>query len=182
MKKIYTFIAVLCGIALANSTVPAADLSNHELYKIVTYSFNNSNNIDETGAVKKLNRFDPLMITRTKADIMSVKPNETDQFTFNTGKTLAQGFAVSADFHATQSLAFRGVIGITKSGMDASMKSTDFDSSWEANLGVVYKLFNNFSYELHFGFMDTGDIFKKNNAYSDVESIVMISNQLTMSF
>ena len=65
--------------------------------------------------------------------------------------------------------------------MDTSMKS-NYDSSWEANLGVIYKLFNNFSYEMHFGFMDTGDIFKKSNAYSDVESIVMISNQLTMSF
>jgi hypothetical protein len=35
---------------------------------------------------------------------------------------------------------------------------------------------------MHFGFMDTGDLFKRNNAYSDVESIVMISNQLSMSF
>jgi hypothetical protein len=30
--------------------------------------------------------------------------------------------------------------------------------------------------------MDTGDIFKERNAYTDVESIIMISNQLTMSF
>ena len=181
MKKLHTFLAVLCGIVIASSTASAADLNDHELYKIVTYSFNNSNNIDETGAVKKLNRFDPLMITRTKADIISGRPIEADQFTFNTGKTLAQGFAVSADFHATANLAFRGVIGITKSGIDTSTKS-NYDSSWEANLGVVYKLFNNFSYEMHFGFMDTGDIFKKSNTYSDVESIVMISNQLSMSF
>ena len=74
MKKLYTFLAVLCGIAIASSTASAADLNDHELYKIVTYSFNSSNNLDETGAVKKLNRFDPLMITRTKADIISGQP------------------------------------------------------------------------------------------------------------
>jgi len=181
MKKLFFFLAVFWGIAVTTATASAADLNDHELYKIVTYSFNSSNNLDEKGAVKKMNRFDPLMITRTKADIISGQPYDQDQFAFNTGKTLAQGFAVSADFHASPNLALRGIIGITKSGMDTTQKS-NYDSSWEANLGVIYKLFNNFSYEMHFGFMDTGDLFKKNNAYSDVESIVMISNQLTMSF
>jgi hypothetical protein len=181
MKKLLVYIVFLYGIALTVTPASAVDLSNHELYKVVTYSFNSSSNLDETGAPKTLNRFDPLMITRTKADIISGQPNQADQFNFTTGKQFAHGFAVSADFNATPNLALRGVIGITKNGMDTSIKSK-FDSSWEANLGVVYKLFNNFSYEMHFGFMDTGDLFKKNNAYSDVENIVMISNQLTMSF
>jgi len=181
MKKLFAFIVVLYGVAITASPASAVDLNNHELYKIVTYSFNSSNNFDETGASKKFNRFEPLMITGTKADIISGQPNEVDQFTFTSGKNFARGFAVSADFNATSNLALRGIIGITKSGMDTSITSK-YNSSWEANLGVVYKLFNNFSYEMHFGFMDTGDLFKRNNAYSDVESIVMISNQLSMSF
>jgi hypothetical protein len=121
------------------------------------------------------------MITRTTADIFSSQPTEWNQFQFSSGKKLTQGFAVSADFFATQNLALHGIIGITKNDMSTTYKA-DFDSSWEANLGVVYKLFNNISYEMHFGYMDTGDLFKKSNIYNDVENIVMISNQLTMSF
>lgn len=181
MKKIFPFIAAFYIIFITSSLAFAADLNDHELYRIVTYSFNSSNNLDVTGTAKKSFRFEPLMITRTKADIFSGQPNQEDQLSFTTGKNLVQGFAVSADFRATQDLALRGVIGVTKNGLDTSMKS-NYDSSWEANLGVIYKLFNNFSYEMHFGFMDTGDLLKKNSAYSNVESIVMVSNQLTMSF
>jgi hypothetical protein len=181
MKKIFLFIAILSFSSITSSLSFAADLNDHELYRVVTYSFNSNSNPDETSAAKKLNRFEPLMITKTKADIFSDQLNEEEQFKFTTGKNVAQGFAVSADFRATPDLAFRGVIGVTKNGLNTSMKA-NYDSSWEANLGVVYKLFNNFSYEMHFGFMDTGDLLKKSNAYSNVESIVMISNQLTMSF
>lgn len=56
------------------------------------------------------------------------------------------------------------------------------ESSWEANLGFIYKLVNNLSYEVHFGYMDTGDLFTDQSSYSDVENIIMVSNQLTMSF
>ena len=77
-------------------------------------------------------------------------------------------------------LALQGVLGVTKNSWDPS--TADNKSSWEANLGIIYKMFNNLSYELHFGYMDTGDIFKERNTYTDVESIIMISNKLTMSF
>ncbi len=56
------------------------------------------------------------------------------------------------------------------------------ESSWEANLGVIYKLMNNLSFELHFAYMDTGDLYTRRSSYSDVESIIMVSNRLTMSF
>jgi hypothetical protein len=181
MKRIFFFFAILYVVIPGSSFSSAADLNDHELYRVVTYTFNPSNNLDETGNSKKNNRFEPLMITRTTADIFSGQPIESDQFQFSSGKKLAQGFAVSADFHATRDLALRGIIGITKNDMSTAYRP-NYDSSWEANLGVVYKLFNNLSYEMHFGYMDTGDLFKKSNVYNDVESIVMISNQLTMSF
>ena len=38
------------------------------------------------------------------------------------------------------------------------------------------------AYEVHFGYMDTGDLFQEVDTYSEVESILMISNQLTLSF
>ena len=182
MKNLSTFIAVTYILIFSGSLASAADLSSdHELYRIVSYSFNTKDSVDETGNIKKSNRFEPLMITRTKTDIISSQPNQGDQLPFATGKKIFQSFAVVADYQATAKLGFHGVIGVTKNTMDTSAK-LKFDSSWEANIGVTYKLFNNFSYEMHFGFMDAGDLFKNSNAYRDVESIVMINNQLTMSF
>jgi hypothetical protein len=181
MKKLLSLFIVFYCIVATVSPSSAANLNDHELYKIVTYTFNKDYNPDETGIAKKTNSFEPLMITRTKADIISGRPNQEEQIPFTTGKKIFQSFAVVADYQATPNLGFRGVIGVTKNASDTSAK-LNFDSSWEANIGVIYKLFNNFSYEMHFGFMDAGDLFKNSNAYHDVESIVMINNQLTMSF
>ena len=182
MKKLLYLITVLYCIVIAGAPTSAADLNDHEIYKIVTYTFNKDYNPNEAGIGKKTNGFEPLMITRTKADIISGQPNQGDQLPFTTGKKIFQSFSVVADYQATPRLGFRGVIGVTKNAMDTSSVKLNSDSSWEANIGVIYKLFNNFSYEMHFGFMDSGDLFKNSNAYRDVESIVMINNQLTMSF
>ena len=181
MKKLLSVITVFYCIVIAGSPSLAADLNDHELYRIVTYTFNKDYSPNETGIAKKTNSFEPLMITRTRADIISGRPNQEEQLPFTTGKKIFQSFSVVADYQATPKLGFRGVIGVTKNTNDASAK-LNFESSWEANIGVIYKLFNNFSYEMHLGFMDAGDLFKNSNAYHDVENIVMINNQLTMSF
>ena len=181
MKKIFSLITVLWLIALACSPAVAADLYDHELYKVVTYTFNSNNMQSGISIAKNTGHFEPLMITRTKADIISSLPNQGDQLPYTTGKQMVQSFAVVADYQATSRLTFQGVIGVTKNAMDTSVKM-NFDSSWEANIGVMYKLFNNFSYEMHFGFMDGGDLFKNSAAYNNVESIVMVSNQISMSF
>ncbi len=181
MKNIILSSLILLVFALTGSIAQAADLNDHELYKIVTYTFNTETHPNLTVTSKNTTHFNPLLITGTKTDILSSQAENHDRFDYTTGKNLTQGVIISADIHATPNLAFQGVIGVTKNNTVTSFNS-NFDSSWEANLGVIYKLFNHLSYEMHFGFMDTGDIFKNNNAYSDVESIVMISNQLTMSF
>ena len=183
MKRILLIITVACMLAIGGTSSYAVDLYDHELYTVVTYSFNDNTNSD--GTFKNVDHFEPLMITRTKANMLSNQSASEEQMPFITGRDLVQGmvqgFAVSADYNATPRLAFRGVIGITKNVNDTSV-SLGFDSSWEANVGVIYRLFNNFSYEMHLGFMDTGDLFKNSSAYHDVENIVMINNQLTMSF
>ena len=177
MKKVFSFIVALWLIGLAASPCLAVDLNDHELYKIVTYTFNSTQG---TG-ITDTSHFTPLMITSTKADMLSGLPNQGDQIPYTTNRPLFQSFGLVADYQATSRLVFQGVIGITKNAMDTSVR-TNFDSSWEANIGVIYKLFNNLSYEMHFGFMDGGDIFKNSAVYSNVENIVMVSNQISMSF
>jgi hypothetical protein len=63
-----------------------------------------------------------------------------------------------------------------------SESADNLQSSWEANIGVVYNFFNSLAYEVHFGYMDTGDIFQEVDTYSEIDSIIMISNQLTLRF
>jgi hypothetical protein len=79
-------------------------------------------------------------------------------------------------------LTLATAIGLTRNLW--SPDSTEFEnkSSWEANLGVIYNLFNNLSYELHLGYMEPGNLFTNKSSYSNVESIIMISNKLTLSF
>lgn len=54
--------------------------------------------------------------------------------------------------------------------------------SWEINLGVAYQFFDNFAYEIHFGYMDTGDLYKDSAKFMDLEEITIVTNKLTMSF
>jgi hypothetical protein len=92
------------------------------------------------------------------------------------------GIALSATINATPKIAVQGAFGVTRNLWSPDSLSYENESSWEANLGVIYKLLNNLSYELHFGYMDTGNLFTDRSSYTNVESIIMVSNQLTMSF
>ncbi|MEE4136233.1 MAG: hypothetical protein V2I32_09150 [Desulforhopalus sp.] len=127
--------------------------------------------------------FQPLLITGSAADILNSEHQEVvswvevDAHTANSG-----GVAVAAEFAASAKLSIQGAFGLTRNMWSPDSADYQGKSSWEANLGVVYHLLNNLSYGLHFGYMDTGDLFSDKSSYADVESIIMISNRLTMSF
>jgi len=177
MKKYYTILLVLTFLLGMSSVASSANLDGHLPYRIVSYSFSS----DDTSLSSDSIAATPLLITGTTSDIL------LDSATFSPGYGSADPrratdiFSVSADFEATPDLSLRGAFGVTKNRWDAGLNS-DYNSSWEANVGVIYRLFNNIRYEVHFGYMETGDVFKESNTYSDVESIIMISNKLSMSF
>ena len=125
-------------------------------------------------------KYAPLLITNTKADILGADQIKDLHSETSPNKAATDGFAISAEYSPNAKLALQGVVGITKNSWDPN--NAKHESSWEANLGVIYKMFKNFSYQVHFGYMDTGDLFKERNTYKDEESIIMISNQITMSF
>jgi len=182
-KNIFAFFAALLGTVLLAgvSEVLAEGLQDEPNFKITGYSFNYDAVSESEGALTlETSLFKPLMITGSTSDIFGLDPF-TSGLATAPGKSAPHGFAVAAEYLATPSLAFHGAIGVTRGNwdVDASLES---ESSWEANLGVVYRLFNSLAYEVHFGYMDTGDLFQEINTYSDIESIIMISNQLTLSF
>lgn len=150
-------------------------------YTITGYSFD-SDAVSESngGLLFETSRFKPLMITNTTSDIFGEEPF-ISSLDASSSPLVPRGFAIAAEYLPTPSLAFHGAIGVTRGAWDNAV-SSELQSSWEANIGVVYNFFNSLSYEVHFGYMDTGDLFQQVNTYSDVDSIIMVSNQLTLSF
>ena len=123
------------------------------------------------------------MIASTTSDILNNELTPSVSWVETVPHTSSsKGIALSAQFEATEKISLLGAFGITRNLWTPDNVEYANESSWEANLGIIYKLVSNLSYELHFGYMDTGDLFSNHSSYSDVENIIMVSNQLTMSF
>ncbi len=177
-KHIPYYISVIVALTFATTAI-AGDAEIHNVYKVTTYNLGTL--LGDQGAPKlSLQNYEPLMITSTKADILNANPNKTNFLKGTSSENSTKGFAIAAEYSATQHFALQGVLGVTQNMQTNS--ALDTNSSWEANLGVIYRFLDNLSYEVHFGYMEAGDIFKERNSYSDEESIIMISNKLTMSF
>ena len=172
---------ICCSIALLSlpAISVAGEIVTHSVYRVTSYNFNDFNDLksDEVNTVRQNN---PLMITGRQTDILSDFNLDSSSLSASAKSSATSGFAVSAQYAPTSKLALQGAIGMTKSDWEPG--SLENHSSWEANLGIIYNLFNNVSYGVHFGYMDTGDVYKRRNSYSDVESVIMVSNQLTLSF
>ncbi len=175
-------LLILLVLATPVSVALAADSSDHEQYRIISFNFSDEAIADENGHENRARLFDPLLITGSRSDMLGRNPFFVNEFGTSDSQTTTSGFAVTADYMATSKISIHGAFGVTKNKWDASSDS-NYSSSWEANLGVEYKFFNNLSYGVHFGYMDTGDLYKKNSTtYDSVESIIMVSNKLSMSF
>ncbi|OGR17837.1 MAG: hypothetical protein A2X81_16730 [Desulfobacterales bacterium GWB2_56_26] len=159
----------------------AEEVTTH-VYKVTSY---NLGALVDQGNLEK-SRFSqdysPLLITGSAADIFNSEHKETVSLGETTNPSSINGFALSASFDATQRISLQGAFGLTRNLWAPDSINYESESSWEANLGIIYKLLDNLSYELHFGYMDTGDIFTDRSSYTDVENIIMISNKLTMGF
>lgn len=178
MKRILLHITALFAIATA-STAMAGEIDTHSVYKVTTYNLGTL--LGEQGGSKlSLQNYEPLMITSTKADILSVNAAKMSSIKGTSQARNAKGFAIAAEYSATPHIALQGVLGVTQN-MQAGT-AFDPDASWEANLGLIYRFLDNLSYEVHFGYMDAGNLFKERSSYSSDDSIIMISNKLTLSF
>ncbi len=157
----------------------AEEQVGHSFYKVTTYNLGTSVDFQDFSPINT-KKYGPLLITNSKADILDADQLKGSSLDFSVDKEATDSFAIAAEYSPTAKIALLGVVGITKNSWDPSISK--HESSWEANLGVIYRMYKNFSYEVHFGYMDTGDLFKERNTHKDVESIIMLSNQLTMSF
>lgn len=157
--------------------------ASHSAYKITSYNLGAVQDSLEENSNFKAQKYAPLMITSTTSDILnSEHQGAVSWVETNSHTASSRGIALSAEYTATDKIALRGAFGITRNLWAPDSLEYEQESSWEANLGFIYKLVNHLSYELHFGYMDTGDLFTDQSSYDDVENIIMISNRLSLSF
>ena len=184
MKKTIVFhIVIALQLSLQSGMLYGADFNAHSAYKVTSYNLGAIQELQGNAGLNQSGDLNPLLITNTTADVLNsehqrmVSLDDTAPDSPN-----VNSIALSAQFDATKNISLQGAFGITRNLWTPDLMGSVNGSSWEANLGVIYKLLNNLSYELHFGYMDTGDLFNDRSSYSDVENIIMISNQLSLSF
>ena len=180
MKTALNILIIAASVLAVVAPATAEESASHSLYKVTTYNLGTSLDFQDFSPIANQKKYAPLLITSTKADILDSDQLNDPRLETSTNRAETDGFAIAAKYSPTEKIALQGVVGVTKNTFDPS--SAKRESSWEANLGVIYQMFKNLSYGVHFGYMDTGDLFKDRNTYKDVESIIMVSNQLTMSF
>lgn len=179
MRKSALHIVSLILLLMPLQASAADKLETLSAYKVTTYNLGALLDYQESQDIS-LQNYEPLMITSTKADILNDQVVSGDTMKTTADLGASRGFAISAEYTPHPQISVQGAFGMTKNSWDPSV--AEHESSWEANLGLVYKLLNNLNYEVHFGYMDTGDLFKERSTYSDVEAIIMVSNKLSMSF
>ncbi len=170
------------SLTLLATPVVAQDLGTHSAYKVTSYDLSSLLNNQDGTTSRYLVDFKPLLITNNVSDILSSEHFGKVSLGKEAPDNVTQGIALSATFDATRKISVQGAFGITRNHWVSDAFSSDSEASWEANLGVIYKFLDYLSYELHFGYMDTGSMFIDRSSYSNTESIIMVSNRLTMSF
>lgn len=178
MKLTFSIIFALTIFLVSAACASAANLDGHMQYRIVSYSFSNTELLDTLG---DFHPEESLLITGTSLGLLNDDLKNSSDYGIADAQPITDIFAVSADFAATSDLSLQGTLGFSKNQKDFTY-DPEYNTSWEANLGIIYRLFNNIRYEVHFGYMETGDLFRDANTYTDEESVIMISNKLSMSF
>lgn len=184
MRKKILRIHIFLIFIFCTSISHAAGQSTHHAYRVTSYNLGAIIDFHKQNSLFGNDNFNPLMITSTKSDILNNELHPSVSWVEPIAHTSSsKGLALSAQFEATSKLSLQGAFGVTRNlwTPDSNIEFEN-EASWEANLGIIYKLVSNFSYELHFGYMETGDLFSDQSSYSDVENIIMVSNRLTMSF
>jgi hypothetical protein len=99
------------------------------------------------------------------------------------GNTVRQAGVIAlvatADYKVSEDLSLHGGLGW---GM-ADEEPAGFDDAygWEADLGLSYKLYQNLTYDLHFGYWFVGD-FADLGGTVETDDVMLLSHHLTMKF
>ncbi|MBU1233327.1 MAG: hypothetical protein KKD01_02460 [Proteobacteria bacterium] len=127
--------------------------------------------------------FEPLYIlTGTKTSLLNNDMGSDNEYGTAARTAGAHGFVGAADIQATEKLGLHGALGYAMAADE--MAGYDSDYGWEADLGASYKLLDNLTYNLHFGYLASGDFFKLGSTEAGLETndITLLYNNLSMTF
>ncbi|SDO76390.1 hypothetical protein [Desulforhopalus singaporensis] len=178
----FCMLAILASLLLRPGAILAEESTSHRVYRITSYDLGAILEQQEQTPGLYSEKYRPLLITSIASDVFTSehmqKVASGDSESFLPGTSTV---ALSARFTATENFSFEGAFGVTRNHRPFQLDK-DNKAGWEADVGLIYRLVENLSYELHLGYMDTGDLFVDKSTYSDIENIIMISNRLTLSF
>lgn len=92
-----------------------------------------------------------------------------------------QAFGLFADFAVSPALTLHAGIGTGKAD-EVQTAGQDDDYGWEYDLGASYKLLDNLTYDLHFGYWAVGDFVKGGVASVVPNDVTVVTNSLKMTF
>jgi len=101
----------------------------------------------------------------------------------NDTATGSQVYWLYADYEVNPQLALHGALAVAYADKVNSGLYQDDEFGTEFDLGLKYQLMSNLAYELHFGYLWTGDFFK--GAAADnytTDDVYQIDHSLTLSF
>ncbi len=183
MKRTFSILLTFLILSFAISVqAEGRNLQSGE-YKLFAYSLSNGDSAGYSNSISSKNiSFHSLFIS---SEAMKTVLNREEMFLGNShidiNKDNYQGLAIRAAFAPTDGITFHSSIGLTDTLEETNLDYTD-RIGWEVDLGVAYKFLNKFAYEVHFGYMDTGELFKDSTSYTNIEDITIVTNKLTMSF
>jgi hypothetical protein len=183
MKTLFSTILLAVSLCFAfNAQAAGKDLQTGG-YTLHAYTLSNGSPISSQSS----NSYDNITFRNLYifSDAMDTVFNRDDTFQSNNpayiNKNRFQGIALKAAYSPTSAITFHSSIGLTDTSSNENLDYTD-RLGWELDLGMAYQFLGNFAYEVHFGYMDTGQLFTESNRYKDIENITIVTNKLTMSF
>ncbi len=87
---------------------------------------------------------------------------------------------IHADFAVSETLTLHSALGYAQA--ESEYDDYDDEYGWEIDLGVAYKLMDNLTYQVDFGYLVTGDYFEYASTSRDTEDVYTLTHKLTMEF
>ena len=127
--------------------------------------------------------FEPLYILTGQA--MNVLNGDRGASLVGTAVRTSGALAIVAlaDYKVSEDLTLHAGLGWGQADeTDWIGPGVDDDYGWEADLGLAYKLYQNLTYAVHFGYWGVGDFAQLGMSDLQTEDVVLLSHHLTMKF
>ncbi len=183
MKSIFSLFLILFLLSLSTTVHAEEKGLQTGKYKLFAYTLSNGSADGYTNSAQSedITSQNLLISSEAMKTVLNREEVSLNNSYIDTNKNNYQGFAIQAAYASTQGITIHSSIGLTDTLEETNLEYTD-RIGWEVGLGVAYKFLDKFAYEVHFGYMDTGELFKESSSYTDIDEITVITNKLTMSF